>query len=102
MKYKIEYIVKGDFSGPIKKINDFSDYKKICSGDVLLIKTANPDVVQAFGKIVGIISEVGGKLSHLATVSRENNIPYIRLKDATNILKDGMNISISDGFIYVE
>ena len=72
MKYKIEYIVDGCFSGPIRIINSSSDYKLVCPGDVLFIKRPNPDVVLSFGKITGIISEVGGKLSHIAIVSREN------------------------------
>ncbi len=102
MKYKIDYIVEGNFSGPIKIIDSSYDYKLVCEGDVLLIKKPNPDIVLSFGKITGIISEVGGKLSHIAIVSRENNIPCVRLENATNILKNGVVISVRDGFIYVK
>lgn len=42
-----------------------------------------------------VISETGGKLCHLATVSRENNLSLYLLPDALNVLKNGSVVSLS-------
>lgn len=46
-------------------------------GGILYTKTLTPDLTRHFGKIVGIVSEEGGLLSHLAIMARENHIPVV-------------------------
>jgi pyruvate,water dikinase len=44
---------------------------------------------------VGIISEVGGSLSHGAIVAREYGIPAVMdIHNATNILRNGQRVRI--------
>ncbi len=53
-------------------------------------------------KAIGIITEVGGLLSHAAIVSRELKIPCIvGVKEATQIFKSGERVTIdaNKGFI---
>jgi pyruvate,water dikinase len=46
-------------------------------GDVLVARLSEPAWVPAFSRIAGIITEVGGWLSHAAIVAREYKIPAI-------------------------
>ena len=49
-----------------------------------------PDIVQVFDKIKGIITDEGWLLCHAAVVAREMNIPcIIGTRNATTLLRDG-------------
>ncbi len=52
---------------------EISEYKKV----ILYTEILSPDLTKYFDKIVGILSNNGSMLSHLAIVAREKNIPVI-------------------------
>lgn len=101
MIYDIEYIIKKDFSGNVKIIKNRSDFNKVDNEDIILLLTSSPDVIILFNKIKGIIIEEGGRTSHLAIISRESNIPLIKLNNAKEIIKDNDFINVINGKIYV-
>jgi len=56
---------------------------------VLVTKEAGPDNLVYLRNAIAVVSEVGGINNHLAIVCRELGIPYIKLDNTTDVLKDG-------------
>ena len=69
-----------------------SNFRK---GDILVAKSAGPEMIIACRKAGAIVAEEGGISSHAAIISREFNIPcLVNTKIATDILKDGDLIEV--------
>jgi len=86
----------GISSGKIKIIKDLSDLNKITSGDILVTKMTNPDMVVTMQKSAAIITDEGGLTAHAAIVSREMGIPCIvGTQEATTKLKEGEIITVN-------
>ena len=93
----------GIASGKIKIINDLSDLGKIKTGDILVTKMTNPDMVVSMQKSAAIVTDEGGLTAHAAIVSREMGIPaVVGTRDATTKLKEGEIITVdgTSGKIY--
>jgi pyruvate,water dikinase len=72
--------------------------------NIIITKFADPSWTPYLLKSKGMITEVGGILSHLATIAREFKIPFIvGVKNATQILKNKQEIEIDGqtGFVQV-
>jgi pyruvate, water dikinase len=90
-------------SGKVKIVMDLSDLDKITSGDVLVTKMTNPDMVVSMQKSAAIITDEGGLTAHAAIVSREMGIPaVVGTREATAKLKDGDIVTVdgASGKIY--
>ena len=88
----------GIASGVVKIINDLKDLPKIKTGDILVTKMTNPDMVVSMQKSSAIITDDGGLTAHAAIVSREMGIPaVVGTGDATLKLKEGEIVTV-DGF----
>lgn len=93
----------GVASGIVKVIRDLKDLNKITSGDVLVTRMTNPDMVVTMQKAKAIVTDEGGLTAHAAIVSREIGLPCIvGTKNATHILKDGEIITVdgTNGRVY--
>jgi pyruvate, water dikinase len=93
----------GVASGKVKIINDLSELDKIETGDVLVTKMTNPDMVVSMQKSAAIITDEGGLTAHAAIVSREMGIPaVVGTREATSKLKDGDIVTVdgASGKIY--
>lgn len=79
----------GAVKGKVKILHDPSESHKIKMGDILVTEMTDPLYMRAMMKAGGIITNIGGVLSHAAIVSREFRIPCIvGTEKATEILKD--------------
>jgi pyruvate, water dikinase len=88
----------GIASGTVKIIEDLDDQHKIQTGDILVTKMTNPDMVVSMQKSAGIITDDGGLTAHAAIVSREMGIACIvGTEKATQVLKDGDIVTV-DGY----
>ena len=88
----------GIASGKIRIVENLEDLKKIRTGDILVTKMTNPDMVVTMQKSSAIVTDEGGLTAHAAIVSREMGIPaVVGTQDATTKLKDGEIITV-DGF----
>ena len=91
--------------GHVKIVNDMDDLSKIKTGDVLVTKMTNPDMVVSMEKSVAIVTDEGGMTSHASIVSREMGIPCIvgcgtateKLKEGSVITVDGNNGKVYEG-----
>jgi pyruvate,water dikinase len=93
----------GIASGKIKIVEDLSDLEKIKTGDILVTKMTNPDMVVSMQKSAAIVTDEGGLTAHAAIVSREMGIPaVVGTREATTKLKEGEIITVdgTSGKIY--
>ncbi|KAB2889773.1 MAG: pyruvate, phosphate dikinase [Desulfobulbaceae bacterium] len=70
---------------------------------ILVARTASTTFTPWVSKVRGIITDVGGTASHLASVAREFGVPALfDTKTATSILHDGEDITLwaSQGLVY--
>jgi len=93
----------GIVKGKARIILDPFDNSKMKKGDILVTSITNPLFTPAIIKASGIITDLGGTLSHSAVVARELGIPcVVGTKRATKILKDNQKIKVDGekGTIY--
>lgn len=80
----------GTIKGRVKILHNPSESHKVKKGDILVVEMTDPLYMHAMMKAGGIITNIGGVLSHAAIVSRELKIPCIvGTENATEIFKDG-------------
>lgn len=85
----------GIATGPVKIIKTAAEINKVKKGDVLVTKMTTPDFVPAMRKAVAVVTDLGGRTSHAAIVSRELGIPAIVGTElATKTLKKAETITI--------
>lgn len=85
----------GISSGEIFVVNTDDDLDNIPENAILVAKTASPDYARVLGRIKGIITDIGSITSHLSSVAREFEIPFIvDTKKATSVLKTGDTVTI--------
>jgi len=85
-------------TGPVRLIESVDEVEQAQAGEVLVAKMTSPDFIEAFNKVVGVVTDSGGSASHAAIVSRELNIPaVVGTTDATQKLKNGQLVTV-DGY----
>jgi phosphohistidine swiveling domain-containing protein len=62
---------------------------------VLLTRFLRPQIVTSFDRISGVITSVGGYLSHAAIIARERGIPVLLLPGACEQLRDGDIVQVA-------
>jgi pyruvate,water dikinase len=71
-------------------------FDDVRAGDVLVCQMTNPAWVVLFTKIVGLVTDAGGTVSHPAVLSREFGIPaVVGTSVATEQIKNGDRIRIN-------
>ncbi len=68
---------------------------RINPGDVLVTKVAGPALVSVLPRVSGIVAELGGSTSHLASLGRERGIPMVLgVPGATQQIADGSTVAV--------
>ncbi|HEY8525442.1 MAG TPA: phosphoenolpyruvate synthase [Acidimicrobiales bacterium] len=71
-------------------------------GDILVTAHADPSWTPLFVAAAGLVTEVGGSMTHGAVVAREYGLPaVVGVEDATRLIADGQRIRVhgTDGFV---
>lgn len=85
----------GIASGTVRLLHSADEIEKVRDGDVLVAPQTNPDYVPAMKKVVAVVTDMGGRTSHAAIVSREIGIPaVVGTARATATLVDGTIITV--------
>jgi len=85
----------GRVSGIVSIVISKDDLKNVQEGSILVSPSTTVDYVPVLKKVIAIVTEEGGVLSHASVISRELHIPcVIGTKNATQVLKDGDNIVV--------
>ncbi len=62
---------------------------------ILVARTASPDLAPLMGRVRGLITDLGGAASHLASVAREFNVPALmNTRNATSLIAEGEEITL--------
>lgn len=81
-----------------------TQFSKLKQGDILVTQSTNPGWTPLFVIAGGVISEIGGALSHGAIIAREYGIPMVAaVKNATVNIKDGDRVRVNGhtGSVYI-
>ena len=76
-------------------INCECELGRVGPGDVLVTTVAGPALSQVLPRVAGVVAELGGSTSHLASLARERGIPMVLgVMDATNKIPDGGLVAV--------
>jgi rhodanese-related sulfurtransferase/phosphohistidine swiveling domain-containing protein/membrane protein insertase Oxa1/YidC/SpoIIIJ len=76
--------------GRVVVLDDVSGIAELDENDVLVVRFTDPCWLPAFSRVAGLVTEVGGWLSHAAIQAREHNLPAIvGAGNATTLLRTG-------------
>ncbi len=85
----------GVASGPVRVVRGVEDFGRVKPGDILVCRFTDPAWTPLFSLVAGVITEVGGRLSHAAIVAREHRIPAVLgVPKATTTLPDNHSTQI--------
>jgi pyruvate,water dikinase len=73
------------------------------AGDILVTAFTDPSWTPLFVSIKGLVTEVGGLMTHGAVIAREYGLPaVVGVENATNLIKDGQRIRVHGTEGYIE
>ena len=73
-------------------------------GDILVTTHTDPSWTPLFVAIAGLVTEVGGLMTHGAVIAREYGLPaLVGVEDATRLIPDGRRIRVhgTDGYVEI-
>lgn len=94
----------GVVKGKARIVVDEKHFGEFKPGEILVTRQTSPAWTPLLAVAAGVVTEIGGQLSHAAIVAREYGIPaVVGVKDATKIIKTGQEIIIKgkDGKIEI-
>jgi pyruvate,water dikinase len=74
------------------------------AGDILVTAYTDPSWTPLFVAIAGLVTEVGGLMTHGAVVAREYGVPaVVGVERATRLIRDGQKIRVhgTDGYVEI-
>jgi pyruvate,water dikinase len=93
----------GTIEGRARVIRDIAQ-ADIEAGDILVTTYTDPSWTPLFLAIKGLVTEVGGLMTHGAVVAREYGLPaVVGVEHATSLIRDGQRIRVhgTDGYIEI-
>ena len=93
----------GVVEGIAKVVMTIDEFDKVEKGDILVCQMTNPAWVTLFTKIIGLVTDAGGPVSHPGVLSREFGIPAVVGSSVGTIrIKDGDRIRVNGSTGLVE
>ena len=85
----------GIVRGPVRVVAELAQANTLKAGEILVTRFTDPGWTPVLGLVCGVVTEVGGLLSHAAVIGREYGIPAVlNVAGATQILKTGQQVEI--------
>ncbi len=76
-------------------VNCECELARVAPGDVLVTRVAGPALSAVLPRVAGLVAELGGSTSHLASLGRERGIPMVLgVLDATQRIPDGVQVAV--------
>jgi rifampicin phosphotransferase len=95
-------VSRGIVEGRARVISRMED-ANLDEGDILVTAFTDPSWTPLFISIKGLVTEVGGLMTHGAVVAREYGLPaVVGVDHATRLIKDGQRIRVNGTEGYVE
>ncbi|MEV5947473.1 rifamycin-inactivating phosphotransferase [Streptomyces sp. NPDC051993] len=93
----------GTIEGRARVILDMAD-ADLEAGDILVTPFTDPSWSPLFVAIAGLVTEVGGLMTHGAVIAREYGLPaVVGVEQATRLIRDGQRIRVhgTDGYVEI-
>ena len=82
-------------SGRAVVVNCECELTRVAPGDILVTRVAGPALSHILPRVAGVVAELGGSTSHLASLARERGIPMVLgVLDATRKIPDGSQVAV--------
>jgi pyruvate,water dikinase len=92
----------GTVEGRARVILDIAE-ANLEAGDILVTAYTDPSWTPLFVAIAGLVTEVGGLMTHGAVIAREYGLPaVVGVEHATRLIQDGQRIRVHGTEGYVE
>lgn len=96
-------VSSGVIEGRARVILDMED-ANLEDGDILVTSFTDPSWTPLFVSIKGLVTEVGGLMTHGAVIAREYGLPaVVGVENATKLIKDGQRIRVhgTEGYVKI-
>jgi pyruvate,water dikinase len=81
--------------GRARVVNCECELERVAPGDVLVTTVAGPALGPVLAHVAGVVAELGGSTSHLASLARERGVPMVLgVLDATQRIPDGATVAV--------
>ncbi|WP_419701813.1 phosphoenolpyruvate synthase [Mucilaginibacter sp. NFX135] len=112
-KYKLEDLPAGAIAGLAVSSGVIEGWARVIlnmedadleDGDILVTRFTDPSWTPLFVSIKGLVTEVGGLMTHGAVIAREYGLPaVVGVENATKLIKDRQRIRVNgtDGYIEI-
>ena len=85
----------GKVTAPACVLRSAEDFSRMRSGDVLVAVTTTPAWTPLFARAAGIVTDIGGPLSHSSIVAREYGVPAVLATgNGTRCIRTGQIITV--------
>ena len=92
----------GTVEGRARVILDLED-AEVEAGDILVTAYTDPSWSPLFVAVAGLVTEVGGLMTHGAVIAREYGLPaVVGVENVTRLIRDGQRIRVHGTTGYVE
>jgi pyruvate,water dikinase len=92
----------GTVEGRARVVIDMAD-ADLEAGDILITAYTDPSWSPVFVTISGLVTEVGGLMTHGAVIAREYGLPaVVGVANATQLIPDGQRIRLDATHGYIE
>jgi pyruvate,water dikinase len=82
-------------TGRARVVNCECELPGVAPGDILVTKVAGPALAHILPRLAGLVTELGGSTSHLASLARERGIPMVLgVLDATERIPNGAQVAV--------
>ncbi|WP_346660277.1 rifamycin-inactivating phosphotransferase [Nannocystis pusilla] len=96
-------VSSGVVEGRARVLLDMAD-AELEAGDILVTTFTDPSWTPLFVSIKGLVTEVGGLMTHGAVIAREYGLPaVVSVEHATRLIRDGQRIRVhgTDGYVEI-
>jgi pyruvate,water dikinase len=93
----------GVVEGRARVLSDMAE-ADLEAGDILVTRFTDPSWTPLFVSIKGLVTEVGGLMTHGAVIAREYGLPaVVGVENATRLIQDGQRIRVhgTDGYVEI-
>jgi pyruvate,water dikinase len=93
----------GVVEGRARVLSDMAE-AELEAGDILVTAFTDPSWTPLFVSIQGLVTEVGGLMTHGAVIAREYGLPaVVGVENATRLIQDGQRIRVhgTDGYVEI-
>ncbi len=96
-------VCAGTVEGRARVVLEIAD-AQLEPGDILVTAYTDPSFSPLFPAVAGLVTEVGGLMTHGAVIAREYGLPaVVGVEHATRVIADGSRIRVhgSDGYVEI-